>query len=624
MGSMEAFPILEEFLDTSHNDQQSNSSIVYVLEALDERIKKSNCKLIDFFPEFKESKLHGNEKLMPAIVFSRALIHLGLGISVRQAESLTEYLLAKGHQPREGGGISYKLIAQALNLYRKRKAAQQLHHFQDEDARRDLVFPNWLTERSDFQTLFPRFAGATADKEKQLLKALETRRFNRQNADFIIISEYIDNCPAFASMIAGGMRAVDIAKYIEYREMPKGEYLFKQGEVGDSFYIIFSGQVGIEVDGRRVAIFGQDQSFGEKSLENAAPRAASVKCLEPCSFVYMGRPDYFAIVSKERYTKIHFAVDLLGSSWPMGREWTHAKLYSLAVISHRMQFDKEQVVFNIGGEANLFFVVAVGRCAVRRLIRNQQVNRWPEGFGPDTVHERQSNKQVAVQLRTLSPGDHFGEDCLLGYQHRVYQVVALDNGTEVLAMNKGDMPRFFSKDEIDKMACEAKMLYISDDVLFQHYKQIVDSKKVISDLRDRSFGPQYKVRRNRRKKKATKRRNSSEIFDLNAHIQSIESLMGAGDNESVMSLTSQLTSLPSLHGSRSSSPWDCRSRASSRGSTTATERKHTLSNYHTFGTNQPLLSILSTYDLPPSLSKSASEPASPRHRIKPRPRTSAT
>merc|ERR1719192_2625540 len=56
-----------------------------------------------------------------------------------------------------------------------------------------------------------------------------------------------------------------------------GEVIIKQGDEGDNFYIIDSGEVEVFVNGERVITIGEGGSFGELALIYGTPRAATVK-----------------------------------------------------------------------------------------------------------------------------------------------------------------------------------------------------------------------------------------------------------------------------------------------------------------------------------------------------------
>merc|ERR1712156_1014691 len=56
-----------------------------------------------------------------------------------------------------------------------------------------------------------------------------------------------------------------------------GEVIIQQGDEGDNFYIIDSGEVEVYVNGEKMVTIGEGASFGELALIYGTPRAATVK-----------------------------------------------------------------------------------------------------------------------------------------------------------------------------------------------------------------------------------------------------------------------------------------------------------------------------------------------------------
>ncbi|MDJ0555950.1 MAG: mechanosensitive ion channel [Microcoleaceae cyanobacterium MO_207.B10] len=76
-----------------------------------------------------------------------------------------------------------------------------------------------------------------------------------------------------------------LRKLIEYgyRQLfPKGQIIFRENDVGNSFYIILSGAVEVisEKTGNKIANLAEGDFFGEISLLLGAPRTATVKTFE--------------------------------------------------------------------------------------------------------------------------------------------------------------------------------------------------------------------------------------------------------------------------------------------------------------------------------------------------------
>ena len=68
-----------------------------------------------------------------------------------------------------------------------------------------------------------------------------------------------------------------------------GEVIIQQGDEGDNFYIIDSGEVEVLVNGEKVLTIGEGGSFGELALINGTPRAAARSRATPATDMASGR-----------------------------------------------------------------------------------------------------------------------------------------------------------------------------------------------------------------------------------------------------------------------------------------------------------------------------------------------
>ena len=78
------------------------------------------------------------------------------------------------------------------------------------------------------------------------------------------------------------------------RHSPKGNIIFLQGDAGDAFYLILSGEVKVTLlggDGREyiLGFLKSGDFFGEMSLFDNAPRSASVVTTEDARFLLIRR-----------------------------------------------------------------------------------------------------------------------------------------------------------------------------------------------------------------------------------------------------------------------------------------------------------------------------------------------
>lgn len=82
----------------------------------------------------------------------------------------------------------------------------------------------------------------------------------------------------------------------------EGQVIIRQGEIGDRFYIIESGEVEILIEGehgtdaKRVRTCCAGESFGEIALLEDTPRTATVRCLTPVEVVTVTKEDFKSLV----------------------------------------------------------------------------------------------------------------------------------------------------------------------------------------------------------------------------------------------------------------------------------------------------------------------------------------
>ncbi|HEY3997228.1 MAG TPA: peptidase domain-containing ABC transporter, partial [Candidatus Xenobia bacterium] len=94
---------------------------------------------------------------------------------------------------------------------------------------------------------------------------------------------------------------------LESRSYERGDYVFRQGEPGDSFYIVRAGRVEVLREGPERTVrwreIGPGGFFGEIALMSGESRGASIRCLEPTQVFRLGRGDFDELVAHEPAVK---------------------------------------------------------------------------------------------------------------------------------------------------------------------------------------------------------------------------------------------------------------------------------------------------------------------------------
>lgn len=76
-----------------------------------------------------------------------------------------------------------------------------------------------------------------------------------------------------------------------------GEEIFRQGDIGDHFYIVADGELEIVVDGEIARVNGPGDYFGEIALLRDVPRTATVRARSDAELLTLDRDDFIAAVT---------------------------------------------------------------------------------------------------------------------------------------------------------------------------------------------------------------------------------------------------------------------------------------------------------------------------------------
>ena len=92
--------------------------------------------------------------------------------------------------------------------------------------------------------------------------------------------------PIFARLEPRSLEAV--ATLARVVNAPAGTVLLQEGEPGDSFYVISSGTVHVERDGRFVRSMSSGGFLGEVALMEGTERTATATCATDCELLEFG------------------------------------------------------------------------------------------------------------------------------------------------------------------------------------------------------------------------------------------------------------------------------------------------------------------------------------------------
>ena len=88
-----------------------------------------------------------------------------------------------------------------------------------------------------------------------------------------------------------------LAQALHRVRLAPGEEIFRQGDVGDRYYVVAEGEVEIVVDGRVARVTGPGGYFGEIALLRDVPRTATVRAKTDVVLEALDRDDFIAAVT---------------------------------------------------------------------------------------------------------------------------------------------------------------------------------------------------------------------------------------------------------------------------------------------------------------------------------------
>jgi CRP/FNR family transcriptional regulator, cyclic AMP receptor protein len=84
----------------------------------------------------------------------------------------------------------------------------------------------------------------------------------------------------------------------EYQSFTVGQTIFREGDLGDSLYIVAEGQVDIIMGGQTLETVGPGNMLGEFALIDDKPRSATAVARTDCLLTPVSRQHFLALIQR--------------------------------------------------------------------------------------------------------------------------------------------------------------------------------------------------------------------------------------------------------------------------------------------------------------------------------------
>jgi CRP-like cAMP-binding protein len=114
------------------------------------------------------------------------------------------------------------------------------------------------------------------------------------------IINFLLDTPMFSDLTAAEL--TQIVHVMQVRSLAPDEYVFRQGDAGDAWYVVHRGQMEVTKDAgdgpRAVALLGPRTCFGEMAILDGSPRSASVRAIVESSAFRVPRSEFSDLLAK--------------------------------------------------------------------------------------------------------------------------------------------------------------------------------------------------------------------------------------------------------------------------------------------------------------------------------------
>ncbi len=202
----------------------------------------------------------------------------------------------------------------------------------------------------------------------------EVKKIPKSEDEFSKIKEILLRCVLFEHLCEDQLRAVKEAMFPVSKE--EDEVIIKQGDDGDNFYIIESGNVDVYLDqgdgdsSNLVNSYCDGDSFGELAIMYNAPRAATCIARDGAVKLWaLDRSSFKVILMKAAISKRQLYKAFLREV-PILSEMTEHEILTIADALHEDTFEDGTTICEEGESGDRFYIIKQGSVICKKKLNN--------------------------------------------------------------------------------------------------------------------------------------------------------------------------------------------------------------------------------------------------------------
>ena len=290
---------------------------------------------------------------------------------------------------------------------------------------------------------------------QDVIKILNTLPSGRSQVAIRTLQNYTESIPLFKQIVEENDQQVfkECCQCLKYQFHHAGSYVFKTGEKGDYFYIIFDGEVSITAKNDKDEILeeicrlGSGGSFGELAIIKDQPRSATIQCSKPTHFATLYKNDYLRILGQMSSRRLEELINFF-YSLPTFDGWSKRNLIKLSYYFRAAKYKRNQIIFNEGEPANSVFIVKSGEVELSKTIRVQKPTiRRIGNEGRPMPALKTGNYTMQAKLSLANVGEIIGDDDITHDLPRSITCKCYSSSAELLEISKIEFKKRIRSEE---------------------------------------------------------------------------------------------------------------------------------------------------------------------------------
>jgi len=110
------------------------------------------------------------------------------------------------------------------------------------------------------------------------------------------LQQFMRDVPLFAGLLPSELDR--IALVMNPADVPAGDVICTEGEVGRDFYLLADGEATVERAGETVAKLSKGDHFGELAVLDRGPRSATVRAMSDCRLFVLHDGSFAAVLNE--------------------------------------------------------------------------------------------------------------------------------------------------------------------------------------------------------------------------------------------------------------------------------------------------------------------------------------